>query len=80
MIHYEARDQVSIITIDRPERRNALDHDALHGLLGALGRATDDAARVLVLTGSNGHFCAGADLTGVEDTEFVKLLRQVLTA
>jgi enoyl-CoA hydratase len=80
MIHYEAREQVSVVTIDRPERRNALDHDALHGLLGALGRATDDAARVVVLTGSNGHFCAGADLTGVEDTEFVQLLRQVLTA
>jgi enoyl-CoA hydratase len=80
MIHYELRGQVSIITIDRPERRNALDHDTLHGLLGALERATDDGARVVVLTGSNGHFCAGADLTGVEDTEFVGLLRQVLTA
>lgn len=80
MIHHEARGQVSIITIDRPERRNALDLDALHGLLGALARATDGGARAVVLTGSNGHFCAGADLTGVEDTEFVQLLRQVLTA
>ena len=68
------------MTIDRPERRNALDHDALHGLVVALERATNDAARVVVLMGTNGHFCAGADLTGVEDTEFVQLLRQVLIA
>ena len=35
-------------------------------------------ARVVVLTGAGGHFCAGADLTGVEDAGFTDLLRQVL--
>jgi enoyl-CoA hydratase len=33
---------------------------------------------VVVIQGAAGHFCAGADLTGVEDTEFVQLLRRVL--
>jgi enoyl-CoA hydratase len=80
MIHYERRGSIAVITIDRPERRNALDHDALRGLLDAIGRAETDSARVVVLTGSHGHFCAGADLTGVEDTEFVRSLHQVLTA
>ena len=55
---------VVVMTIDRPERRNALD-DAL--LLEALPTAfldlaADSHARVVVLTGAQGAFCAGADL------------------
>jgi len=69
---------VALLTLDRPERRNALDHEALEQLLDAHGRAA--GARVLVLTGAAGHFCSGADLTGVEDTAFTDLLRTVLAA
>lgn len=69
---------MSIVVIDRPERRNALDHDALAGLEDALGRARADQTRAVVLTGAHGHFCAGADLSGVEDTQFVQALRRVL--
>ena len=76
MIHLEDRGSVALITIHRPERRNALDHEALEQLLEAHA-ATGDA-RVVVLTGSDGHFCAGADLTGVEDAGFTDLLRRVL--
>jgi enoyl-CoA hydratase len=79
MIHYDCNDKVARIVIDRPERRNALDHEALVGLQGALERADHDEARVILLAGSSGHFCAGADLTGVEDTDFVQALRRVLT-
>lgn len=78
MIRYELRDAVGVIVIDRPERRNALDHDALAGIEQALARAEADECRVVVVRGSAGHFCAGADLTGVEDTEFVQALRRVL--
>ena len=67
MIHYEQRGAVVLVTIDRPERRNAVDREALSGLEAAIAAARDDAARVLVLTGAGGHFCAGADLTGLED-------------
>ena len=78
MIHLEDRGPVALLTIDRAERRNALDHEALEQLLEAhAGSAT---ARVLVLTGAGGHFCAGADLSGVEDRGFTDLLRQVLAA
>lgn len=82
MIHVEDRGQhgrVRLVTIDRPERRNAVNHDALEGLLAALAGAGADT-RVLVLAGAGGHFCAGADLSGVEDTAFVALLNQVLAA
>lgn len=78
MIHLEDRGAVALLTIDRPDRRNALDHAALEELLDAHGRTAE--ARAVVLTGAHGHFCAGADLSGVEDTSFTDLLRQVLAA
>ena len=66
------------ITIDRPDRRNALDLESLDELLSVHGRTAD--ARVVVLTGAGGHFCAGADLSGVEDRAFTDRLRVVLAA
>lgn len=77
VIHTEARGHVTVVTIDRPERRNAVDHDALEALAAALDGCGDDV-RALVLTGADGHFCAGADLSGVEDSTFTALLRSVL--
>lgn len=76
MIHLEDRGAVALITIDRPERRNALDLASLDELLAAHHDA--GLARVVVLTGAGGHFCAGADLSGVEDRAFTDRLRQVL--
>lgn len=78
MIHHEDRGPVALLTIDRSERRNALDHESLEQLLEA--HAATAAARVVVLTGAGGHFCAGADLSGVEDAGFTDLLRLVLAA
>lgn len=67
---------VLVVTLDRPERRNAVDHATLVGLLDAQHEAA--AARVLVLTGAPPAFSAGADLTGVEEGEFAGLLGEVL--
>lgn len=78
MIHHEWLDQVVQVTIDRPERRNAVDHDTLDVLLGVLREAVDRPARALVVTGAAGHFCSGADLSTVEDEAFVALLHEVL--
>jgi enoyl-CoA hydratase len=79
VIHHEQRGAVALVTIDRPERRNAVDREALAGLEAAIANAAADAAtRVLVLTGAGGHFCAGADLTGLEDESFAATLRVVL--
>lgn len=69
---------MALLTIDRQERRNALDHEALTQILERLAQAAD--ARVVVITGAGGHFCAGADLNGVEDETFTDLLRRVLAA
>ena len=82
MIHHEQRGAVALVTIDRPERRNAVDRDALAGLEAAMADAqrADPVTRAFVLTGSGGHFCAGADLTGLEDESFAATLRVVLQA
>jgi enoyl-CoA hydratase len=78
VIHAERRGPIALVTIDRPERRNAVDRETLQALLDAIDGRGD--ARVLVLTGAGGHFCAGADLTGLEDSSFARVLRGVLDA
>ena len=78
MIHSERRGEVALLTIDRTERRNALDIDTVRHLTDAVHEAHD--ARALVLTGAGGHFCAGADLGGVEGEHFVGALRNLLLA
>ena len=70
-------DRVTVLTIDRTERRNALNHDALDELDEAIAAALD-SSRALVITGAGGHFCAGADLTELEDVGFTDRLAEVL--
>jgi enoyl-CoA hydratase len=64
VIRYERRGAAALVTIDRPERRNAVDGPTAAALLEAYERfAADDDARAMVLTGSGDEaFCAGADL------------------
>jgi enoyl-CoA hydratase len=64
MVGYQRVGSAALITINRPERRNAVDGPTAGALLEAYERfAADDAARVLVLTGAGEEaFCAGADL------------------
>lgn len=77
MIHSEARGQVGLVTIDRPDRRNALDVLHCEELLAAVSSLAA-SCRVLVVTGAEGHFCAGADLSTVEDERFAGALRSLL--
>lgn len=72
------RDDIEVVTLDRPERRNALDHATLIDLQAAVLGAPGRRVRVLVLTGGGANFCAGADLSTVEDDDFVALLRDTL--
>jgi enoyl-CoA hydratase len=63
MIRYEVEGQIATVTIDRPEKRNALTYALLTEFLAAVKRAgEDDAARVVIVTGTGGAFCAGTDL------------------
>ena len=67
-VTYERRGAAAVLTIDRQERRNAIDGPTAALLTEAYERfEADDGARVLVLTGAGGQaFCAGADLKAIE--------------
>lgn len=57
---------VTIVTINRPNKRNAVDPTTAEALRDAFTAfAADEAAKVAILTGSAGHFCAGFDLGAV---------------
>lgn len=57
------RDAVRVLTLNRPDVRNAIDTALLGALLDSVGEAVaDDAVRALVLTGAGGAFSGGADL------------------
>src|SRR4051794_41814401 len=61
----ERRDDVVTVTLNRPDRLNAMDAALLDGLLAAVERAVSDpGVRVVVLTGAGRAFCVGGDLQG----------------
>lgn len=67
-VRVERRGPVTVVTLDRPAVRNAVDRDtadALHDAFAAFD--ADPGARVAVLTGAGGTFCAGADLHAVAE-------------
>jgi enoyl-CoA hydratase len=68
MVSYERIGAAAVVTIDRPERRNAIDGPTATELRKAFERfCGDDGARVLVLTGGgDAAFCAGADLKAID--------------
>ena len=63
-------DGIAILTIDRPEQRNALSKEVRDGLRGAWARFdADDSARIAILTGAGDKaFCAGGDLKEMVET------------
>ncbi|WP_246985607.1 crotonase/enoyl-CoA hydratase family protein [Halorientalis marina] len=66
-VEYERRGSVAVVTVDRPERRNAVDRETALALRAAWERFDeDDAVDVGVLTGANGTFSAGADLKAMD--------------
>jgi enoyl-CoA hydratase len=77
-VHLEHRGAVALVTIDRPERRNAVDHETLVQLRVVQGEVAAAGSRCLVLTGTPPAFCAGADLAGVESGEFAAALSAAL--
>lgn len=67
-IRYAVEDAIAAVTIDRPERRNAVDREHAEELAAAFRRFdADDRLSVAILTGTGGVFCAGADLKAVAE-------------
>ncbi len=67
-VRVEDRGPVRIVTINRPEVRNAVDRPTADALEAAFAAFDDDpSVSVAVLTGAGGTFCAGADLKGISE-------------
>ncbi|HZM39882.1 MAG TPA: enoyl-CoA hydratase/isomerase family protein [Acidimicrobiales bacterium] len=68
-IRYEVSDRVATVTIDRPEKRNAMTYAILAEFHEAIHRAgSDESVGAVVLTGAGGAFCAGTDLADLAET------------
>ena len=66
-VTYDRTGPAAVLRIDRPERRNAIDGPTAEALQAGFERFCSDAgARVLVVTGDETAFCAGADLKAIE--------------
>jgi methylglutaconyl-CoA hydratase len=64
---YSVEDSVARITLNRPEKRNALNEALVTSLKSTLRQANDDAAvRVVVISGAGRDFCSGADLAALQ--------------
>lgn len=64
---YQVDGSVARVTLNRPEKRNALNETLVAGLKNALQQANaNDAVRVIVISGAGQDFCSGADLAALE--------------
>ena len=67
---YEVADRIATITLNRPEKRNALNAEMVTALKAAFSRAeTDQEAKVIVLAAAGEAFCAGADLAYLQQLQ-----------
>ena len=70
LVSFERDGPVAIVTIERPDRRNAVDAATAEALVSAFERfEADEQALVAVLTGAGHCFCAGADLKAMSEGE-----------
>src|SRR5579884_1206537 len=69
LVLYEIHGNAAVLTMNRPDRRNALSRGLITALTDAFSRARDDAAaRTVILTGAGVSFCAGMDLAELEES------------
>lgn len=78
---YEIKNGVARITLNRPEKRNALDGEVVAELKQAISAsAGDPSCRVVLLTGAGTDFCSGADLAALEKTAQADVLDNMAEA
>src|ERR671914_2526492 len=64
---YAVEGAVALVTLNRPEKRNALNDALVAGLKDALAQAdSEEAVRAVVITGAGADFCSGADLSALQ--------------
>jgi methylglutaconyl-CoA hydratase len=69
LVLYELRPPAALLTLNRPDRRNAISRALIQALADAVSRARDDpGARCVILTGAGHAFCAGMDLAELQES------------
>jgi methylglutaconyl-CoA hydratase len=69
LVLYEIRAPAAVLTLNRPDRRNALSRGLIQALIAAFTRVRDDAAaRCVIVTGAGSAFCAGMDLAELQES------------
>ena len=69
-VNYSVSDRIATITLNRPEKRNALNAQVVTELKNAFGKAADDdSAKVVILSAEGDAFCAGADLAYLQELQ-----------
>ena len=63
-VTYEVVDRIAVISLNRPEKRNAISNEMAHGLTAAWERFNTEDERVAVLTHAGEHFSVGVDIKG----------------
>ncbi len=67
ILKFEIEDAVATLTLNRPEKRNAISPEMITEVLQALDQVENSPARVMILTGTGKAFCAGMDLQALKD-------------
>jgi len=65
-IKLEFEDSVAVLTLNRPDKRNAISYELIDDLLRALEEVRNSGARVLIITGAGQAFCSGMDLDNLK--------------
>jgi methylglutaconyl-CoA hydratase len=65
-VHFHESQGIDTITLNRPDKRNAISYELIDDLLAAFKRAAASPAQVMILTGAGSAFCAGMDLDNLK--------------
>jgi methylglutaconyl-CoA hydratase len=76
LILYQVEQGIARITLNRPEKRNALNPE----LIAELKKAVEQSDRLIVLTGAGNDFCSGADLSGLHEAANADVLEHMTSA
>ncbi|HEY2498202.1 MAG TPA: enoyl-CoA hydratase-related protein [Candidatus Angelobacter sp.] len=65
-VQYSEANGIAIITLNRPDKRNAISYELIDDLIAALKQAADSQAQIIVLTGAGKAFCSGMDMENLK--------------
>jgi methylglutaconyl-CoA hydratase len=65
-VQYREEQGIATITLNRPDKRNAISYELIDDLIAALKQAAESTAQIVILTGAGKAFCAGMDLDNLK--------------